>query len=177
MPALWAEVFLLAAGPSALAQGLCPSDSPLLPPRARGAGGRAPPAPTHVRLGSFQARQGAESSPLRGCGPHQPLDPPSTRNAPQGHCRAPEWKGVKVRAATRSGPDLDALERPQRSGWWSGRSSRPPATWRTDKPPGGASVGVVARRSRAGLWYFWPLDHVKISLTQGLFERSLRSKV
>ena len=35
-------------------KGLCPSDSPLLPPRARGAG-------------SFRRRQGAEFSP---CGPH-----------------------------------------------------------------------------------------------------------
>ena len=117
MPALWTEAFFACSGPSSLAQrGFAPLDSPLLPPRARGAGGRAPPAPTHVRLGSFQARQGAESSPLRGCGPHQPLDPPSTRNAPQGHCRAPEWKGSRFAQRPRSGPDLDALERPQRSG-------------------------------------------------------------
>ena len=85
MPALRAVVFMACSGPAALAQvGFAPLEPPLLPPRARGAGGRAPPATTHMRLGSFQARQGAESSPLRGCGPHQPLDPPSTRKRATG---------------------------------------------------------------------------------------------
>jgi len=31
-----------------------------------------------------------------------------------------EWKGVKARAATAKRLGLDALERPNAHGWWSG---------------------------------------------------------
>ena len=100
------RLFRACSGPSALAQlGFAPLEPPLLPPRARGAGGRAP-LPPLTEAGSFRGRQGAESSPLRVCGPHQPLDPHSIRSG----------RGSRFAQRPRSGPDLDALERPQRSG-------------------------------------------------------------
>ena len=56
----------------------------------RGAGVPGEERPRHPagRLGSLRSRQGAVSSPLRGCGPHQPLDPPFTENAPEARAGA-----------------------------------------------------------------------------------------
>ena len=74
-------------------------------PRGRGAGEERPRHPAG-RLGSLRSRQGAVSSPLRGCGPHQPLDPPSTRKRARGPRRGLRGTvggmGVKARAATRA---------------------------------------------------------------------------
>ena len=52
-------------------------------PRGKGAGEERPRHPAG-RLGSLRSRQGAVSSPLRGCGPHQPLDPPFTEKRARG---------------------------------------------------------------------------------------------
>ena len=99
------RLFKACSGPSALAQlGFAPLEPPLLPPRARGAGGRAPPAPTHGGWGHSVCVKGPSPRPS-GCGPHQPLDPHSIRSG----------RGSRFAQRPRSGPDLDALERPQRS--------------------------------------------------------------
>ena len=106
------------------------------------------------RLGSLRSRQGAVSSPLRGCGPHQPLDPPFTRKTRQRPAQGlggalSEWMGVKARAATAQRLGLDAQERPQRSGLVAGvLFPQPPATWRT--PPEG-------RRRRSCSALLWGL--------------------
>ena len=69
------RLFKACSGPSALAQlGFAPLEPPLLPPRARGAGGRAPPAPTHGGLGRSV---GVKAKPLRGR--YASLDPHSTQ--------------------------------------------------------------------------------------------------
>lgn len=105
MPALRAVVFMACSGPAALAQvGFAPLEPPLLPPRARGAGGRAPPAPTHGGWGRSSRVKGPSPRPCGAAGRTNPLTRLPLENAPQGHCRAPEWKGVKVRAATAQRP-------------------------------------------------------------------------
>lgn len=83
--------------------GLCPLGTPTLAAvRLGGWGLRSLRSlrsqPQSQRLGSLHRRQGAESSPLRGCGPHQPLDP----------CSVPSGGRVKARAATPKGHGLDA---------------------------------------------------------------------
>ena len=105
------------------------------------------------RLGSLRSRQGAVSSPLRGCGPHQPLDPPFTEKRARGPRRGLRGTvggmGVKARAATAQRLGLDAQERPQRSGLVAGvLFPQPPATWRT--PPEG-------RRRRSCSALLWGL--------------------
>ena len=85
--------------------GLCPLE-PHSCRRGLGGQGEERPLPPLTEAGSFRGRQGAESSPLRVCGPHQPLDPHSIRSG----------RGSRFAQRPRSGPDLDALERPQRSG-------------------------------------------------------------
>ena len=63
---------------SAEAKGTPPLWTPHSCPRGVGEqGNKASLLPLH-RLGSFHSRQGAESSRLRRCGPHQPLDPSIT---------------------------------------------------------------------------------------------------
>ena len=94
-----AEGFLFAAlGPRAARplnprQGVPPAPHaykrlPAIPAGAsrRGAGVPGEERPRHPagRLGSLRSRQGAVSSPLRGCGPHQPLDPPFTEKRARG---------------------------------------------------------------------------------------------
>ena len=118
-------------------------------PRGRGAGEERPRHPAG-RLGSLRSRQGAVSSPLRGCGPHQPLDPPFTekrargpRRGLEGHCRSGWGQGSRSDTAQRLG--LDAQERPQRSpGWWLGvLFPQPPATWRTPRRPPEALLPLI----------------------------------
>lgn len=115
MPARWAEAFFglqRAFGPCPA--GLCPSGLPTLAAEGSGGRGKSAPCPHSRRLGSLRERQGAESSPLRVCGPHQPLDPHSIRSG----------RGSRFAQRPRSGPDLDALERPQRS-WLVVRGALP----------------------------------------------------
>ena len=107
-------------------------------PRGRGAGEERPRHPAGGRLGSLRSRQGAVSSPLRGCGPHQPLDPPFTeKRAPEaragleGHCRR---DGGKARAATAQRLGLDAQERPQRPGLVAGVLFPQPPSPRGERP-------------------------------------------
>ena len=109
----------------------------------RGAGVPGEERPRHPagRLGSLRSRQGAVSSPLRGCGPHQPLDPPFTekrargpRRGLEGHCRS-GW-GSRLAQRPRSGLALTPRNDPHAPGWWLGvLFPQPPATWRT--PPEG----------------------------------------
>ena len=118
-------------------QGVPPCTARLTPPSAR-----LEERPRHPagRLGSLRSRQGAVSSPLRGCGPHQPLDPPSTRKRARGPRRGLRGTvGVDGGQGSRSDAQrlgLDAQERPQRPGWWLGvLFPQPPATWRTPRRP------------------------------------------
>ena len=112
----------------------------------QGCRGRAPRHPAG-RLGSLRSsRQGAVSSPLRGCGPHQPLDPPFTENAPEARAQGlggalPEWMGVKARAATAQRLGLDAQERPNAPGWWLGCFS--PAACHVANAPGGPPEALL----------------------------------
>ena len=106
----------------------------------QGCRGRAPRHPAG-RLGSLRSRQGAVSSPLRGCGPHQPLDPPFTEKRARGPRRGLRGTaggmGVKARAATAQRLGLDAQERPPRSGLVAGVlfPSRLPRGERPRRPP------------------------------------------
>ena len=74
----------------------------------QGCRGRAPPTPCRQGWVAPVA-SGAVSSPLRGCGPHHPLDPPSARKTRQRPAQGlggalPEWMGVKAgRRPPRSG--------------------------------------------------------------------------
>ena len=93
----------------------------------RGAGVPGEERPRHPagRLGSLRSRQGAVSSPLRGCGPHQPLDPPFTRKTRQRPAQGlggalSEWMGVKARAATAQQQPLTPRNDPNAPGWWLG---------------------------------------------------------
>ena len=123
----------------------------------RGAGEERPRHPAG-RLGSLRSRQGAVSSPLRGCGPHQPLDPPFTRKTRQRPAQGPggalsEWMGVKARAATAQQLGLDAQERPQRSGLVAGGAlPQPPATWRN--APGGPPGALLPLIFASEVWGF-----------------------
>ena len=159
-----------------LAAGLRPSPNWALPPwnphscrRGLGGQGEERPLPPLTEAGSFRGRQGAESSPLRVCGPHQPLDPHSIRSG----------RGSRFAQRPRSGPDLDALERPQRSGLVV-RGALPLTACHVangQAPLGGRVSGGEQGEAAQAFGTFGLLAHVKISLTQGLFERSLRSKV
>ena len=112
----------------------------------RGAGVPGEERPRHPagRLGSLRSRQGAVSSPLRGCGPHQPLDPPFTEKRARGPRRGLRGTaggmGVKARAATAQRLGLDAQERPPRSGLVAGVlfPSRLPRGERPRRAAGGA---------------------------------------
>ena len=114
-----------------------------LSPRA-GCRGRAPPTPCRQAWVAPVA-SGAVSSPLRGCGPHQPLDPPFTRKTrqrpAQGRRALPEWMGVKARAATAQRLGLDAQERPHAPGWWLGCFS--PAACHVANAPGGPPEALL----------------------------------
>ena len=58
-------------------------------PFAEGQGCRGKSAPDTLPAGLGRSgRVKAVSSPLRGCGPHQPLDPPFTENAPEARAGA-----------------------------------------------------------------------------------------
>ena len=110
---------------------------------AEGQGCRGKSAPDTLPAGL--GRSGRVKGPcprLRGCGPHQPLDPPSTRKTRQRPAQGlggalSEWMGVKARAATAQRLGLDAQERPQRLGWWLGVlfPSRLPRGERPRRPP------------------------------------------
>ena len=170
MPALRAAIFYglqRAFGPRP--SGLCPLGTPTLAAEGSGGRGKSAPCPHSRRLGSLRGRQGAESSPLRACGPHQPLDPHSIRSG----------RGSRFAQRPRSGPDLDALERPQRSGLVV-RGALPLTACHVangQAPLGGRVSGGEQGEAAQAFGTFGLLAHVKISLTQGLFERSLRSKV
>ena len=158
MPAFGRGFFVRCARPKGLrapwnpGRGCPPAPHALQAPPAalpgasrRGAGVPGEERPRHPagRLGSLRSRQGAVSSPLRGCGPHQPLDPPFTRKTRQraragaeGHCRS-GW-GSRLAQRPRSG--LDAQERPPRSGLVAGVlfPSRLPRGERPRRAAGGA---------------------------------------
>ena len=154
MPAFGRGFFVRCARPKGLrapwnpGRGCPPAPHALQAPPAalpgasrRGAGVPGEERPRHPagRLGSLRSRQGAVSSPLRGCGPHQPLDPPSTRKTrhrpAQGLGGAlSEWMGVKARAATAQRLGLDAQERPQRSGLVAGGALPPSRLPRGERP-------------------------------------------
>lgn len=162
MPAFGRGFFVRCARPKGLrapwnpGRGCPPAPHALQAPPAalpgasrRGAGVPGEERPRHPagRLGSLRSRQGAVSSPLRGCGPHQPLDPPSTRKTrhrpAQGLGGAlSEWMGVKARAATAQRLGLDAQERPQRSGLVAG-GAFPPAACHVANAPGGPSETIL----------------------------------
>ena len=148
MPALRAATLGLAAGLRPSPSGLCPLGTPTLAAEGSGGRGRAP-LPPLTEAGSFRGRQGAESSPLRVCGPHQPLDPHSIRSG----------RGSRFAQRPRSGPDLDALERPQRSGLVV-RGALPLTACHVanGQAPLGGRVSRVQRRSRAGSWGVAPND-------------------
>ena len=113
-------------------------------------------------LGSLRSRQGAVSSPLRGCGPHQPLDPPCARKAATGPRRGLGWRcwsgwGSRLAQRPRSGPGLDAQERPH--AWAGGWGCFSPAACHVANAPGGPSetilllslwVSATPERQRAG---------------------------
>ena len=92
------RLFKACSGPSALAQlGFAPLEPPLLPPRARGAGGRAPPAPTHGGWGHSVGVKGPSPRRFASAGRTNPLTPtpfvPFTEGA--GAVFAPAyWNGV-----------------------------------------------------------------------------------
>ena len=109
----------------------------------QGCRGRAPPTPCRQ---AWVARSRQAVSSPGGCGPHQPLDPPSTRKTRQrpaqgleGHCRR---DGVKARAATAQRLGLDAQERPQRSGLVAG-GALPPAACHVANAPGGPPEALL----------------------------------
>ena len=154
MPAFGRGFFVRCARPKGLrapwnpGRGCPPAPHALQAPPAalpgasrRGAGVPGEERPRHPagRLGSLRSRQGAVSSPLRGCGPHQPLDPPSTRKTRQRPAQGlggalSEWMGVKARAATAQRLGLDAQERPQRSGLVAGGALPPSRLPRGERP-------------------------------------------
>lgn len=96
--------------------GLCPLGTPTLAAEGSGCRGKSAPAPTPGGWGRSRRVKGPSPRPCGAAGRTNPLTRLPLENAPQGHCRALKWKGVKVRAATAQRLDLDALERPQRSG-------------------------------------------------------------
>ena len=122
-----------------------------LSPRGRGAGEERPRHPAG-RLGSLRSRQGAVSSPLRGCGPHQPLDPPFTekrargpRRGLEGHCRS-GW-GSRLAQRPRSGLALTPRNDPHApAGGW-GAFPQPPATWRTPPEAAGGALDLLLLRA------------------------------
>ena len=108
-----------------------------LSPRAGGAGEERPRHPAG-RLGSLRSRQGAVSSPLR-AGPHQPLDPPSTRKTRQRPAQGLGGGTVEVDGGSRlaqrpRSSSLDAQERPQRSGLVAGGALPPSRLPRGERP-------------------------------------------
>ena len=86
-----------------------PAEDPAGSPLAEGQGCRGKSAPTPCRQAWVApvASRGRVLAFLRGCGPHQPLDPPSTRKTRHRPAQGlegalSEWMGVKARAATRA---------------------------------------------------------------------------
>ena len=118
-----------------------PATLPGPSPRGRGAGEERPDT-LPAGLGRSGRVKGPCPRPLRGCGPHQPLDPPFTRKRARGPRRGLRGtvgvdggQGSRL-AATAQRLGLDAQERPQRLGWWLGvLFPQPPATWRTPRRP------------------------------------------
>ena len=163
MPAFGRGFFVRCARPKGLrapwnpGRGCPPAPHALQAPPAalpgasrRGAGVPGEERPRHPagRLGSLRSRQGAVSSPLRGCGPHQPLDPPSARKTRQRPAQGlggalSEWMGVKARAATAQRLGLDAQERPQRSGLVAGGAFPPSRLPLGERPPAGPPEALL----------------------------------
>ena len=124
--------------------------------RRAGCRGKAPPTPCRQAWVAPVASRGRVLA-LRGCGPHQPLDPPFTRKTrqrpAQGRRGTVGWMGVKARAATAQQLGLDAQERPQRSGLVAGvLFPQPPATWRT--PPEGRRKALLPLIFASEVWGF-----------------------
>ena len=122
----------------------------------RGAGEERPRHPAG-RLGSLRSRQGAVSSPLRGCGPHQPLDPPFTRKTRQrpaqglgGHCRS-GW-GSRLAQRPRSSLALTPRNDPNTPGWWLGCSS--PSRLPVANAPGGPPEALLPLIFASEVWGF-----------------------
>ena len=133
---------------------------PCREPSRRGAGvpGKSAPDTLPAGLGRSGRVKGPCPRPLRGCGPHQPLDPPSTRKTRhrpaqglEGHCRSGWGQGSRSDTAQRLG--LDAQERPQRQGRRLGvLFPQPPATWRT--APGGPPEALLPLIFASEVWGF-----------------------
>ena len=106
-------------------------------------------APRHPAgsLGSLRSRQGAVSSPLRGAGRTNPLTRPALEKPPQARAGQDGAVGVDggqgSRSISRSGPGLDAQERPtlRAGGWGCFSPSRLPRGER----PGGPSETILHR--------------------------------
>ena len=126
---------------------------------AEGQGCRGKSAPDTLPAGLGRSgRVKAVSAPCGGCGPHQPLDPPSTRKTrhrpAQGLGGAlSEWMGVKARAATAQRLGLDAQERPQRSGLAAG-GALPPAACHVANAPGGPPEALLPLIFASEVWGF-----------------------
>lgn len=104
MPALRAAVFYglqRAYGPRP--SGLCPLGTPTLAAEGSGCRGKSAPAPTHGGWGRSRRVKGPSPRPCGAAGRTNPLTRLPLENAPQGHWRASEWKGVKAREATAEG--------------------------------------------------------------------------
>lgn len=105
------RLFKACSGPSALAQlGFAPLEPPLLPPRARGAGGRAPPAPTHGGWGHSVDVKGPSPRRFASAGRTNPLTP--TPFEVEG--------GQGSRSDREAAPTLTPWNDPNAQGWWSG---------------------------------------------------------
>ena len=117
MPALRAAVFYglqRAYGPRP--SGLCPLGTPTLAAEGSGCRGKSAPAPTHGGWGRSRRVKGPSPRPCGAAGRTNPLTrlPLETRHrATAGRLSG---RGSRFAQRPRSGPDLDALERPQRSG-------------------------------------------------------------
>ena len=87
------RLFKACSGPSALAQlGFAPLEPPLLPPRARGAGGRAPPAPTHGGWGHSVDVKGPSPRRFASAGRTNPLTLPLRWNLTRSAPSRPIWR-------------------------------------------------------------------------------------
>ena len=146
----------------------------------RGAGVPGKSAPTPCRQAWVApVASGAVSSPLRGCGPHQPLDPPFTEKRARGPRRGLRGTvggmGVKARAATAQRLGLDAQERPQRSGLVAG-GALPPAACHVANAPGGPPEALLPLIFASEVWGFGaarPLNQVTKEPTKRSAGRAL----
>ena len=111
MPARRAAIFYsLQRSLRSLAQWALPLGAPLLPPRARGAGGRAPPAPTHGGWGHSVGVKGPSPRRFAPAGRTNPLTP--TPFEVEG--------GQGSRSDREAAPTLTPWNDPNAHGWWSG---------------------------------------------------------